>query len=332
MSIADRLRARRRGFTVIELTVTTALLGLTTLAIERTVSSVTEVERTMRAIRNTSDRCQRAAFHLRDIVTGARKLYQNDTVGQGYLAKLDVPTAAPVLPGSRLPFFDETKSLGPDTAGNPMSGNVVLFVRESDALPCLANATTQKMRRIDTYRFVCVYLTATTRTLVTGGQPALDLAEWRSTLFPSYAQVSGIIDSTERAKVAADLYNRYGVAYLWDPTKDVNTSFYGIDTYGTIAASPTVPTKILEDRNVSQRGRFLGGNMAVARTDTTSKLREPLFAADDPTVWAPHCFEVKIAAPSGARRVWMRLTVEQQASKGRVPAYETTVVANTRDI
>src|SRR5262245_52430738 len=108
MSTADRLRVRsagRAGYTLIEMVTTTAIIGLMTLAIERTVSLATETERTMRAIRNTSQRCQEAAFHLRDVVSGARKLYQKDALGQGYLGKLDLPAAAPILSGSRLPVL-----------------------------------------------------------------------------------------------------------------------------------------------------------------------------------------------------------------------------------
>src|SRR5262245_32513676 len=158
MSTGDaigRALRRRRGFTVIEMVITTGILAATTLAIERTLTSLNDTERTMRAIRNSSERCQSAAFHLRDLASGARKLYPNDTVGLGYLGKLDLPTAAPMLSGCRLPTFDEVNNLGPDTAGTPMSGNVLLLAREADALPCVANPNTQKIRRVDAYRVVC---------------------------------------------------------------------------------------------------------------------------------------------------------------------------------
>ena len=98
MSTADRRRPRGRraaGFTVLEMVVTTAILGLTTLVIERTITSAMDAERSMRAVRNTADRCQAAAYHLRDEVTGARRLFQADTVGMAYLAKLGVPASMP---------------------------------------------------------------------------------------------------------------------------------------------------------------------------------------------------------------------------------------------
>lgn len=335
MSTADRPAARRRGcvrgFTVLEMVITTAILGATTLVIERTISGVTETERTMRAIRATSSRCQDETYHLRDDVTGARKLFQGDAVGNAYLAKLALPTAYPLLAGSRLPMFDETKSLGPDSTGSPKTGNVLLFVREADPLPCIAAAATKKVASVDAYRFVCMYLSPSTRTLVAGGPVALDLVEWRSERFPSYAQVMAIANATERTNVVKDLYSRFNVDYLWDLTKPVTTAFYSIDGAGTVSASPVSPSSIPEDLNVSRRGTFVRGNLGIARTDMGSKLRQPVFTVEPEATWTPHGFEVKIAAPSGARRVWIRLTIEQQAGKGRVPAHQTTIVANTRD-
>jgi len=334
MSTADRRarRARRAaGFTVLEMVVTTAILGLTTLVIERTITSVTDAERSLRSVRATADRCQAAAYHLRDEVTGARRLFQADAMGTGYLAKLGLPTSMPILAGSRLPVFDETKSLGPDVAGTPMTGNVLFFVRDADPLPCIANAATKKVRLVDAYRFVCFYLTVSPKTLVVGGPPALDLVEWKSERFPAWAQVTAITSSTEKVAVVKDLYNRFNVDYLWDSTKSASTGFFAIDGAGNISATATNPSQIPEDRNVSSRGRFVVSNLGVARTDMTSRLRQPIFTVDDPATWTPHGFEVKIASPSGARRVWLRLTIEQQAAKGRVPAHQTAIVATTRD-
>jgi type II secretory pathway pseudopilin PulG len=315
MSTADRRapRARRAaGFTILEMVVTTAILGLTTLVIERTISSVTDAERSMRAIRNTADRCQVASYHLRDEVTSARRLFQSDTVGNAYLAKLGLPAGLPMLPGARLPVFDETKSLGPDTVGSPKTGNILLFTRDTDPVPCIADPVAKKVRLVDAYRFVCIYLTVSTRTLVVGGAPALDLVEWKSERFPSYAQVASIANATERTNVVKDLYDRHNVDYLWDSTKPVTTAFFAIDGAGNISATATNPSQIPEDRNVSSGGRFVVGNLGVARTDMTSKLRQPVFTVESPSVWTPHGFEV-------------------QASQGRVPAHQTTIVATTRD-
>jgi len=322
---------RPRGFTALEMLITVVILGMTTLVIERTVTGVTETERLMRSIRATITKGQEGAYRLRDLVATSRKLYGNDTVGKAYLAKL-ASSGVPIFTGSRLPSFDEVNELGPDAAGDPKTGNVLLFVRESDPAPCVANAALKKTRLVDTYRFVCVYLTQSARKLISGGPAALDLVEWRSKGFPSYTQVTAISDTTERTNVVKDLYTRYGYDYLWDSGAAVGTAFYAIDGSGTIAATASTVATIPEDRNVSLRGRFVAGNIGVARTDMTSKPRQPIFTTEPVATWTPNGFEVKVVGPSGSRKVWIRLTVEQQAARGRVPAQQTTVVATTRDL
>ena len=336
MSTADagRLRRMRRvqaGFSILEALIVTFIIATITLVIERTVSSLIETERTMRAIRNTADRGQHAAYRLRDVISSSRNIFENDTVGNGYLARIGFG-ALPLLPGSRLPKIDEVNPLGPDVVGDPRTGNVLLFVRQADPLPAKAVAATKKVRLVDAYRIVCVYLSQSTKTVVAGGLPALDLVEWRSDAFPSYTQIQAITPAAEKASVVADLYNRFGIDFLWDMTQPVTNAFYAIDGTGNVAASAMAVTSIPEDLNVSRRGRFVAGNMAVARTDATSHPRASVFTVDAPATWSPHGFEVKVCGVSGSRKVWMRLTVEQQASKGRVPAQQTTVVATARDL
>jgi hypothetical protein len=291
------------------------------------VSSLTDTERLMRAI-HTADRGQQVV-RLRDVVSSSRKIFGNDTVG-AYLGKIGFG-ALPLLTGSRLPKIDELNPLGPDTAGDPRTGNVLLFVRQADPVPAKAVAASKKMRLIDTYRIVCVYLSQSTKTVVAGGPPALDLVEWRSDAFPSYAQIQAMTVSAEKKSAVADLYNRFGFDYLWDFTQPVASAFYAIDGIGNIASTPTAVTSIPEDLNVSKRGRFVAATWRWPgpTPQLPAGLRVHRGRARD---LEPHGFECKICGTSGSRKVWMRLTVEQQASKGRVPAQQTTVVATARDV
>jgi prepilin-type N-terminal cleavage/methylation domain-containing protein len=335
MSTADLLpggrRRRDRGYTAIEMAITMVILALMTLVIERTVTGLTDTERTMRAVRTTAQVGQEACYRLRDLVATSRKLYCNDALGNGYNDKVD-RTRFPLFPSSRLPTVDEVNPLGPDEPGDPRTGNVLLFVRELDPVPCVAVAATKKIRMVDTYRLVSLYLSQSDRTLVAGGLQALDLVEWRGQAYPSYAQVSQISIAAEKTNTVKELYNRYGFDYLWDPTQPVASAFYAIDGNGVIAAVPTAVTTIPEDMNVSRGGRFVHMNVAVARTDLTSRPRTPMFSVEPIATWTPHGFEVKAVGASGSRKVWMRLTVEQQAVMNRVPAQQTTIVTNTRDL
>jgi hypothetical protein len=336
MSIADLPRAAnpaagRRGYTILEAIIVTILVALMSLVIERTVTGINQAEQTLRAVRNTTERGQKASWDLRDSITSSRKLFGNDAVGIAYLAKLD-RTLYPPLAGSRLPIFDEVNPLGPDVAGDPHTGNELLFVREADAVPCVAVAASKKMRIVDAYRLVCVYITVSNRNLVRGEGMAYDLVEWRSKSFPCYGQVNSITPVAERTSVVKDLYNRWGVDYLWDPASPVGSAFYGIDGLGNIAATASAVASIAEDRNVSKGPRFVSRNVDVTRTDVNSYPRTPQFSVEPVATWTPNGFECKICGASGSRKVWMRLSVEQQAAAGRVPCLQTTIVANTRDL
>jgi prepilin-type N-terminal cleavage/methylation domain-containing protein len=336
MSIADRTsaRARRRrsrGYTFLEMVISIAIVALMSLVVERVLTSTQDAEKYLNAVRNATERGQKMAYELREIVSASRKLYGNDVVGLGYRNALQL-TRDPIVATARLPRFDEVNPMGPDQANDPHTGNVLLFVREADAAPAIATPATKKVRYIDTYRFVCVYPHITTRMVITGQPGARDLVIWRSVPFPSYGQIMTISDATERQNVVKDLYNRFGYDFAWDPNGTADTSFYGMDNLGNIAGSPTAGLVIEEDLNVSQRGRLVYANVQLARTDAASHARRSIFTVDPPANWVPDGFEVKIAGASGSRKVWIHLVVEVQAAAGRVAVQDCTVIASTKDL
>ncbi len=341
MSTADRPRgavpgraARRgvRGFTFVEITVALGMLSLMALVIERTLSTTNDAEQYLATVRRVTERGQKISYEVFDSVSASRKLFQNDGVGQGYLAALDL-SRDPLLAGARLPLFDEMGTLGPDLAGDPHTGNVLLFVREGDPAPCVADATTEKIRYIDTYRFVCVYPHLETRRLVAKDpRKAVDLVVWRSIPYPSYSQIMAIQSTAERKSVVADLYARYGTQVAWDPNGAVDQAFYAVDYLGTVSGTPISSPLVAEDVDVSGRGRLVYANVQLARTDATSYYRRPVFTMDDPASWVPEGFEVKVAGASGSRKVWLHVVVEAQATPGRVAVHANTMIASTRDL
>ncbi len=335
MSIADRRRSARssiRGFTLIELTVGMAILSLMALVIERTITSTYNAERYLAAIRRVTERGQKVSYEVFDAVSASRKLFQRDVEGQDYLDALDL-ARDPLLASARLPIIDEAGVLGPDEAGDPWTGSVLLFVRESDPAPCVADAATGRLRFIDTYRFVCVYPSQSTRRLL-NDRPAManDLVIWRSIPYPNLAQVQAIDDAGERLSVAADLFSRYGHNLAWDPTAAVDSAFYTLDTFGNVSAVPVAGILIEEDVQASARGRLVLGDVQLAPTDAASYHRRAVFSVDDPATWVPDGFEVKIAGASGSRKVWMHTVVESQATRGQIAVHANTMIASTRDM
>jgi len=330
MSTARR-RAALSGFTFLELTVALSILTLLALAVERTLTSASDNERYLTAVRRATERGQQACYEVFRAVSASRKLLQDDGFGNAYLNALDL-SRLPPADDSRLPRIDETGELGPDVPGNPMTGNLLLFVEESDPAPAVADGTTGKLRYVDTYRFICVYRTQTDRVLVAGAPAAHDLVLWRSVPFPSYAQLVAIEDPDEQANVVSDLFDRFGYQRAWDAGAPVGSSFYALSTMGVISSSPQPDPTIDEDPDQTLAGRLVAENVQLAPTDVESQPRTPVFTVEEPTVWAPDGLEVKIAGASGSRKIWIHLVVESPASKGRVAVHASTMIASTRDL
>jgi hypothetical protein len=335
MSSADRRssgpsRDGQRGYTFVETVVVLGLVSMLGYLVERTLASATEAERMLGATRTAVERGQRLAYEVRDEIAASRKIFGDDAVGQEYFDALDV-SRDPMLPTARLPRFDETGVLGPDEAGEPHTGNVLFFVRESDALPCMADPATKKMRMIDTYRFVCVYPSPTSRSLITGGPLANDLVVWRSVPYPNLSQIEGISDPGERTSVVRDIHDRFGLDVLWDPNQPASAAFRTIDGAGNIAGTPIAAPSVDEDMEVSRRGRLVYAKLQLAPTDMQTYHRRAIFTVDLST-WEPEGFEIKVVGASGARKVWLHLVVETQAAAGRVVVHPSTLIVSAKDL
>jgi len=322
---------RQRGFTFIEIVVSLAVLTLLALAVERTLTSAKDNERYLTAIRRATERGQQTCYEVFRTVSASRKLFQDDTLGQGYLDALNV-TRLPMAGDSRLPIIDEVGELGPDAIGDPMTGNVLLFVEENDPAPCVADGAAGKLRYIDTYRFVCVYRTGTTVNLVTGSPDATDLVIWRSVPYPNRAQIAAIEDADELRDVVVDLVDRYGYDTAWDPGAPVESGFFALSPTGVLAGTASTVPVIDEDVDRTTLGRLVAAQVQLAPTNEDAPHRKAIFTVDEPQVWSPNGFEVKIAGASGSRRVWIHLVVESPAGGGRVAVHPSTMIASTRDL
>jgi hypothetical protein len=317
---------------MIEVAITLTLVSGMALILERTLSTTRRTERYLEAVRKATERGQSLAYDLRLLVSSSRRLLHNDDIGRAYLAALDLQRDPPLV-GARLPVADDLGRLELDPTGDPRTGNMLLFVQESDAVAATAVASTAQVRMIDTYRFICVYPRPTSRYVVQGRgrQVANDLVVWRSRVFPNCTQLRDIEDAGQRQSVVADLCGRFGMDMAWEPNKDVDESFFRIDGFGNIAAAPLTDPDIEEDLQASDRGRLVYRNLQLAPSRSDA-YRRSVFTTDEPETWAPGGFEVKVVGPSGARQVWMRLVVETEAGREEVAVLPSTVIASVRDL
>lgn len=339
MSIASRhacgrVRRTESGFTMVEVSVSLCLVVIMALIVERTLDSTQKAEKYLSAVRRATERGHKLSYEVRELVTASRRIFFNDDDGRNYLDALQVGELTP-LPGARLPVVDALGRLGPDEQGEPRTGNILFFVGETDATAAVADPDGPSYRYIDTYRFVACYPRLADRRVVVRDQNspnAVDMVVWQSVEFPSYKQLMAIADEDERANVVIDLVDRFGVTMAWDPTETLENAFYDLDDQGNISAAPVAQPRIEEDPDESDGGRLVYANVQLAETDSGHAKRKALFTADDPSDWTPHGFEVKIAGPTGSRKVWLHLVVEVLADKGRVAVQPTTIIVSVKDM
>lgn len=323
---------RSRGFTLLELMLTLSMLSVLAFVVQNTLSATQEADLYITASRKAERRAHKIAFTIREAVAGARRLFQRDATGLGYLEALDVAGLTPAK-NVRLPLFDEERPLGPDVPGAPMTGNVLLFVQESDPVVCTVDAASNVIRYMDVYYFVCCYPQQTTRSIITDDPlDALDLTIWYSRGYPSLSQIMAIKDMDQRASVVRSLYETYGFEFAWDPIEDVDVAFRDLAPSGSVAPGPTLDHVIERDPVITDRGCLCHLNLQLARTSETSRVRQAVFTAPEAPAWSPDGFEVKIVGASGHRKVWFRLVVEAQSGRGRAAAISATLIASVKDL
>lgn len=336
MSTADapaRRRGRERGFTLLEILFTLVILSMLSLIVQQTLTSTNSADRYLAAVRRATDRGEAVSYEVYDMVDASRKLFQKDDVGVGYVAALDLKRLPPIA-SARLPVIDELHDIGPDEKGDPHTGNLLLFVEETDPMECVADPATEKMRFVDVYRFVCIYPHETARRVLGDNTLARDLILWRSGLYPSYSQIMSVEDDVERRNVVADLNAHYGLDRLWDPDAPAGSAFHDTDPFGTISVLPVADPLIVEDVEETIPGRLVHADTQLARTDSSRAHYRAVMTltADDPSQWVPDGFEVKITGASGSRKVWLHIVVESMAMQGRVAVHPNTLIVSTRDM
>ncbi len=332
MSIA-RGGSTTRGFTIFEVIVTIGILTIMVLILQGTIDGATRAERRLRATHLATERGERITYELLAAVNGSRMLLDGDDGGDDYLAAIEFGEQ-PLLAGARLPRVEQLQALAPDEAGDPRTGNVLLFVRESDAVEAVADAASVSVRHIDLYRLVCVYPTQTVRRLIVDPpiEAARDLVVWRSVRYANLAQIQAIDDDEERTSVVADLVNRHDCHHAWDLGAPIATAYYAMGVLGTLSATPETSMSLEEDPDLTVGGRLVYTNVQLARTRAGDFHRRSRLTNDAPATWTPDGFEVKISGLSGARKVWMHVVVETPGGPGVVGVQSNTVIAHPRDL
>ena len=337
-----------RGFTFVETLIALVVIMAGFWAFYEVMVRSSDANDYVMAFNSLCATTQSVVNDIREDLSVAKLVFHNDTVGQSYRTGAAFPSNFALLGQSLLPGAQDGGIFQKDTSATSNTGNILLFVRTEQAylgsLRYCTDINKSRPVRIDFYRLVAYYLSKISGARIGGAANSLNLVRASSTVYADYMQVTTIIDpvpaQTPDLKMEAvkDLYNNYGIRYLWDTTAAANAAFYAITPQGAsfqIAATPdanyhpalSAPNEYI--RNLRYKHASVSWN-------TGSALRSPVAVPAFGWVSAtgdgfPHGFEVQVIGMSGARQTLVCLTLARQIPAQRIAAHRAQIIISSKD-
>lgn len=319
-------RRTQRGFSLVEVIVTMAIVSGMVILIYGIIDDVAQATMFNESHNDLTIYAQRAVNDIRNQVLQARQVFEEDTVGTDYRNAMDIPVTAPAWPSTRMPIVQSGSTLNPDTGtGNSrFTGNALLMVRELSPLSVMYNhdnniITPDVEFLVDRYVFIYTFLSRNSgRSFAQTGYTA-DLLQSRSVPFANYVQLRNL--SQQQIAAIVPLVRAAGIERALDPGQPVATAFYALagatdGTFDPPLAQPRIAVAKTATLLPGLMGGRISGRMdysvafAPASPRPPFPLRHPtsIYAIPDASLPGfPSGFEVKIAGPSGNRRVLARL-------------------------
>jgi hypothetical protein len=296
---------------------------------------------------------QRLVNQIKTEALQSKRLLDNSTAGNEYLAALDLTGAPNPLDSTTLPTIEVSGSFSPsmvDDTENPFVatsvGNALLFAESIAPYVDAANNT-----RIDIYRFNFYYLSNNNNFGIAGKDHTLDIMHWQSIQFANYDQLKLLENhDTSGAALAAALSGlqaadpateREAITYAWAPARPVGRAFYDISGATSLPDDPdstyTIVMGSIREAIANLNEVRIGGDMPYTVAFNSGEnfpINEPvpLFAtANDTGDGFPNGLETMIAGPSGGRKVFIRLVLVADNGGGSLAAQENVVLINAMD-
>ncbi|MFZ2491193.1 MAG: hypothetical protein WA208_06895 [Thermoanaerobaculia bacterium] len=282
---------------------------------------------------------QRVVNGLRGEILQSRVAFQEDAIGGAYRSALQIPSSLTRWSDTRLPVFQTEPTLDPDkgTGTDRRAGNALLLARQLEPLSVTYDAdgdpvTPEVEVLVDRYRFDYYFLVRNNGRSFGRTGYYVDLMEARSVEYADYFQLSSLTPAQRQLVVPR--VQAAGLTRAWDPGEAIGSAFYELApaASGAFAAAVTSPT-IAVARTASLLPETRGGRVSGAIEYSISfvpdspvqpfPITSPMtfYAQPDPDAPKfPAGFEVKIAGPSGNRRVGVRLVL---MSHYRAKTYES---------
>ncbi len=118
----------RKGFSILELVISAAVLSIILGFIMKTTIMSSDAEQFARSQEKITLECQKELLKIRKELISSVKLFQKDTTGEGYWAKLELGNITPITL-SRLPVLDVYGTFNKDSSSSRKTGHVLLFAK-----------------------------------------------------------------------------------------------------------------------------------------------------------------------------------------------------------
>ena len=284
LSLRRRLRLSDKGWTLIELMLVTALIGIIVPSITALFTKLAQAMASDEMHLQLLTLNEQTQLRLHERLIAGRHLCQNNASGTAYLTKVTAglssgtATNYPVLGGSKLPLvqpfapvptpntfspvYATRANFGncllfavydfPQTFGNPMKKYAAPATIAGAGITYGAGGPATFIMNL--YRFYYYYLTSANPKTIRG-VATYRLMEWQSIQYADYNELADISDGTLRQEIINWLAtagnvnpgSSVAVTCAWDPTASDPTSnaFYSLSA-ATSVASPINPGSIAE--------------------------------------------------------------------------------------
>ncbi len=339
----------QRGMSLIEIIIVLAVVSVLLLIVYKLLEDAMHASMFAESHNDMTIMTQRVVNRLQSEIMQSRVAYQEDATGSAYRAALQLPASPAKWTDMLLPVFQTETTLDPD-AGNGddrRAGNSLLIVRQLEPLSVMydndANPATPDVEFLaDRYRFEYEYLVSNNARNFGGAGFYLDLMESRSFEYADYFQLKGL--TSAQLKSVVPKVQAAGISRAWDPGQVIDSAIYDLapaaaGAFGSALIKPQIAIAKTSTLLPDIRGGRISGKMdySIAFTPTAPlkafPIRYPMFfyaKADAAYPKFPAGFEVKIAGPSGHRKVGIRLVLMSNYGAGTVESQQGFVTASAR--
>jgi hypothetical protein len=316
---------------LVEAIVSITILSFLLLVILQSTSTVSDSTTAIESYNLVLVETQKAVSQMHEDVATARKIFEDDGLGQSYVKYIDYGQF-PLAGSALLPVIQPLGEFTTDVVGDRRTGNILLLCGEMSPYSFTAPSN-GKTYRISVFRLLAYYV-SDRGSPVASGLSRFDFVRWESEAFADYIALSTISDATARGELVVDMLKTGGIHYAWDPTQTADAAFFELDSdvaTGSMGGFP-IPSSTKTERR--PKGYYGWRNAALAANNGIigSEASVPKFAQMDATgLGFPHGFEVKVVGPSGARKIKVRVVAERMM-KSRVMRRASESIATMRDI